>query len=281
MSPASPVRLFPFALAALALGAGCSPRPPAAAPTGPARDSVFVSGTPTLPPDLVREAALQPSQGAQLDTVTVGEFSLLQAETPAQFAAAQRAVGSGMSLSDPALLLRLATPRDGNSGTGAAAATPPVDLDRPFVTEFVFRLTPNEGPGYCAGLGVCDRVSLSLRLIGAALPADGRRMPSSLGLTLGGPFGRLETADLTLGHGDDLSSTVAEVPVPIVEGRGPAHRLRLAYTPGEVQVTLDGASLFTEAVRLGGPPARLSLFALSGKDGPGVVVTSWSLTQTR
>lgn len=276
------MRPFPpllVAAAALALGAGCGPRPgaprPGAGPTT-ARDSVFIAGQATMPPDLIRDGDLTLGGGAAMQTITVGELALLQAETEAQLAAAQRAVDSGMSLGDPARVLRLASAEHG--GGGRAAAPVRLDLDRPFTAEVVFRLTPNEGPGRCRGTGVCDHVSVSLYVVSTP-DGGGRRMPSSVGVELTGPRGRPDTARLLLGHGNDLSSTVAEVDLESRAWGGLAHRLRVEYAPGRLRVLLGGEEVLAGDVLLGGPPATPSLHATALLDAPGVTVVAWRIEQ--
>ena len=271
MRPLSPLL---FAAAALTLGAGCGPRP-APGPTT-MRDSVFVAGPATLPPDLIRDGDLALAGGAEMDTITVGELALLQAETEAQRAAAQRAVDSGMSLGDPARVLRLASAE--GDANGRAAAPVRLDLDRPFTSEVVFRLTPHEGPGRCRGTGVCDRVSFALYVVSTP-DGGGRRMPSSVAVELTGPHGRPDAARLLLGHGNDLSSTVAEADLEARAWGGLAQRLRVEYTPGRVRVLLDGEEVLAEDVLLGGPPATPSLHAVAGPDAPGVTVLAWRVEQ--
>jgi hypothetical protein len=182
-----------------------------------------------------------------------------------------------MALGDPARVLRLASAGEDDSN-GRAAAPVRLDLDRPFTSDVVFRLTPNEGPGRCRGTGVCDRVTVALYVVSTP-GAGGRRMPSSVGVELTGPFGRPDTARLLLGHGDDLSSTAAEVDLEGPSWGGLANRLRVEYAPGRIRVVLNGEEVLAGDVLLGGPPATPSLHATPRPDAPGVTVVSWRVEQ--
>ncbi len=194
-----------------------------------------------------------------------------RAVTDAERARAERTLASGAYLGDATQMMRL-TPAGVTSGSflsGAAYLTnafSPEAAPGPFGLSVTFDLSGSEGAS--AGL------TLELRDPSAQPTGSiGQLLVTLLDPSVGG------SAQLTVSTreaGGDFEP-VASVPLAARDWRG-AHRLELAYTPGQLVVYLDGEPLATAPVRLSRPAGPVYVGAFASVPTMGVSIVDWSFS---
>lgn len=236
-----------IATGSLSLGAGCTPKQVSSqSDSDPAvgRDSVVTPGVSDMPTDLIRAGGITLDGAASFVELPVADVMMLQATTPQQIEAAERALNSGAYLGDPVRVVHMVS----DDSQGVIGFDTGTDLGTSFETEFAIRFQDAGG-------------DIAFEIVGEPTQT-GRRMPSMFRvlMSLEGPDAASGVA-IELGDEGADPSNLGWVDLPSFSPDDYAHRIGIHYEPGSITVLFDGEVVLEEVARLGGGNATAAILA--------------------